>query len=63
MIFKLFQRKLSTEVKGEPLMFITTTFIEYCPGSTVCGGGCMCAVNYVQLFATPWTITCQSPLS
>ena len=23
----------------------------------------MCSLNHVQLFATPWTITCQAPLS
>ena len=24
---------------------------------------CACALSYVQLFATPWTIACQAPLS
>ena len=31
----------------------------------VWGDMCVCAqlFNYVQLFATPWTIACQAPLS
>ena len=24
---------------------------------------CACSVTYVQLFATPWTVACQAPLS
>ena len=24
---------------------------------------CVCELSYVQLFATPWTIACQAPLS
>ena len=23
----------------------------------------MCVLSYVQLFATPWTVACQAPLS
>ena len=24
---------------------------------------CLCVLSHVQLFATPWTVACQAPLS
>ena len=29
----------------------------------VCVCMCVCSLSYVQLFATPWTVTHQAPLS
>ena len=32
-------------------------------GVCVCVCVCVCVLSLVQLFATPWTVACQAPLS
>ena len=35
----------------------------YCEGFCCCWTVCVCALSHVQIFATPWTVIHQAPLS
>ena len=36
---------------------------QVCVCVCVCSHMCLCVFSHVQLSATPWTVTCQAPLS